>query len=811
MSQPLKLDVNKKLVARSERVKCVDLHPVESWMLVSLYSGQVHIWNYETQQLIKTFEVSDLPVRASKFVAKKNWIVCGSDDMQMRLYNYNTSERQSTIEAHSDYIRCVVVHPTQPYVLTSSDDMLIKLWNYEKNWACQQVFEGHTHYVMQIVINPKDNNTFASASLDRTVKVWSLGSPSPNFTLEGHERGVNCVDYCHSGDKPYLISGADDRTVRIWDYQTKTCVQTLEGHAQNLSAVIYHPELPIILTASEDGTVKVWHISTYRLKATYNYGMERAWTMACLKRTNTVAIGYDNGSIVLKLGREEPVMSMDNVGKIVWAKHSELQLANLKSLGDREELKDGSVLALQVKDMGTCEIYPQTISHNPNGRFVVVCGDGEYIIHTALTLRNRSFGNALEFVWASNPSEYATRENGSTIKLFKDFKERDVFRPEYGCETIYGGYMLGVKTVAGLEFYDWETLELIRRIEIVPRNVYWSEQGELVCIATEDYFYILQFSQDNVNRAREEQNTETITEDGYEDAFDVLADVQEVVNTGFWVGDCFVYTNSVDRLNYFVGGQIVTIAHLDRPMYLLGYLPKENRIYLGDKDLSVVSYLLLTSVLNYQTAIMRGDFEAASELLPLIPDEQRTQVAHFLDKQGLKSLALTVSSDLEHKFDLAISLGQLDEAFQLAEKDQNKEKRKQVAALALSQGDLKLAETCFKNAQDYSSLLLLSSVHPSAIDGLAESAESAGFPNISFSAHVIEGQMHKAIELLGKMNKHAEAAFLSRNYNPEQTSQLVTKWKDSVRAQDAYTATALADPAEYENLFPDLSALSLNN
>lgn len=49
--------------------------------------------------------------------------------------------------------------------------MLIKLWNWEKQWACQQVFEGHTHYVMQIVFNPKDNNTFASASLDRTLKV----------------------------------------------------------------------------------------------------------------------------------------------------------------------------------------------------------------------------------------------------------------------------------------------------------------------------------------------------------------------------------------------------------------------------------------------------------------------------------------------------------------------------------------------------------------------------------------------------------------------------------------------------------------
>lgn len=200
--------------------------------------------------------------------------------MQLRVINYNTLERVHQLDAHSDYLRSIAVHPSQPFILTSSgkywiydvyedicfpkltiklakktlhilyignnflylilvwflDDMLIKLWNWEKQWACQQVFEGHTHYVMQIMINPKDNNTFASASLDRTVKVWQLGSSTPNFTLEGHEKGVNCVDYYHAGDKPYLISGADDRLVKIWDYQNKTCVQTLEGHAQNISA-----------------------------------------------------------------------------------------------------------------------------------------------------------------------------------------------------------------------------------------------------------------------------------------------------------------------------------------------------------------------------------------------------------------------------------------------------------------------------------------------------------------------------------------------------------------------------------------------
>ncbi len=36
------------------------------------------------------------------------------------------------------------------------------------------------------------------------------------------------------------------------------------------------------------------------------------------------------------------------------------------------------------------------------------------------------------------------------------------------------------------------------------------------------------------------------------------------MKTGIWVGDCFIYTNAVNRLNYYVGGEIVTIAHLDR-------------------------------------------------------------------------------------------------------------------------------------------------------------------------------------------------------------------------------------------------------
>ena len=78
-----------------------------------------------------------------------------------------------------------------------------------------------------------------------------------------------------------------------------------------------------------------------------------------------------------------------------------------------------------------------------------------------------------------------------------------------------------------------------------------------------------------------------------------------------WVGDCFIYTNSENRLNYHVGGEIVTISHLDRTQYILGYIAKDSKLYLGDKDLNVTSFALKTAgigalELDYYLLDLRG-------------------------------------------------------------------------------------------------------------------------------------------------------------------------------------------------------------
>ncbi|XP_022033682.1 coatomer subunit beta'-1 isoform X1 [Helianthus annuus] len=800
---PLRLEIKRKLAQRSERVKSVDLHPTEPWILTSLYSGTVCIWDYQAQAIAKSFEVTELPVRSAKFVARKQWVVAGADDMFIRVYNYNTMDKVKVYEAHTDYIRCVAVHPTLPYILSCSDDMLIKLWDWEKSWYCTQIFEGHSHYVMQVTINPKDTNTFASASLDRTIKIWNLGSPDPNFTLDAHLKGVNCVDYFTGGDKPYLITGSDDHTAKVWDYQTKTCVQTLEGHTHNVSAVSFHPELPIIITGSEDGTVRIWHSTTYRLENTLNYGLERVWAIGCMKGSRRIAFGYDEGTIMVKVGREEPVASMDNSGKIIWAKHNEIQTVNIRSVGADYEVSDGERLPLAVKELGTCDLYPQSLKHNPNGRFVVVCGDGEYIIYTALAWRNRSFGSALEIVWSSD-GEYAVRESTTKIKIFnKSFQEKKSIRPTFSCERIYGGSLLAMCSNDFICFYDWAECRLIQRIDVNIKNLYWADSGDMVAIASDSSFYILQYNRDVVSAHLD--SGKSVDEEGIEDSFTILSEVSERVRTGLWVGDCFIYNNSSWRLNYCVGGEVTTMFHLDRPMYLLGYLANQSRVYLIDKEFNVIGYTLLLTLIEYKTLVMRGDLERANDVFPTIPKEHHNSVAHFLESRGMIEEALDVATDPDYRFELAIQLGKLETARDIAVVAQSESKWKQLGELAMSAGLLEMAEDCLKHANDLSGLLLLYSSLGDAeeIAKLAYLAKDSGKNNVAFACLFMLGKLEDCLQLLVDSNRIPEAALMARSYLPSKVSEIVALWRKDLNKVNQKAAESLADPEEYPNMFED--------
>ena len=95
----------------------------------------------------------------------------------------------------------------------------------EDEWsACLQTLEGHIVRVNSVAFS-HDSIWLASASFDRTIKIWDLDSGSCLRTLEGHNDWINSVIFSH--DSTRLASASRDRMVKVWDQGSGECLYTL--------------------------------------------------------------------------------------------------------------------------------------------------------------------------------------------------------------------------------------------------------------------------------------------------------------------------------------------------------------------------------------------------------------------------------------------------------------------------------------------------------------------------------------------------------------------------------------------------------
>ncbi|VAH77035.1 unnamed protein product [Triticum turgidum subsp. durum] len=146
----------------------------------------------------------------------------------------------------------------------------------KKTQTNMRILRGHTaaitalhcvtrKEVWDLVGDREDAGFFISGSTDCTVKVWdpSLRGSELRATLRGHTRTVRAI----SSDRGKIVSGGDDQSVIVWDKQAFKLLEELKGHDAPVTSVrMLSGER--VLTASHDGTVKMWDVRTDTCVAT---------------------------------------------------------------------------------------------------------------------------------------------------------------------------------------------------------------------------------------------------------------------------------------------------------------------------------------------------------------------------------------------------------------------------------------------------------------------------------------------------------------------------------------------------------------
>lgn len=241
-----------------------------------------------------------------------HWLATGAKDNSARLWRLDPKKSSykcfASFIGHAESLGAIALPRKAPtgaagedplnhppaFLLTGSQDKTVKRWDTSKLTvsktdglpltAAKALYTrvAHEKDINAIDVSPI-SSLFASASQDRTIKIWSLDDGSVAGILRGHKRGVwsirfapantaaiNLVEGGSSSSRGLLVSGSGDHTVKVWSLSTYTCLLTFEGHNNSVLKVIWLPPpapassetqiqtQPLIASASSDTLIKIW-------------------------------------------------------------------------------------------------------------------------------------------------------------------------------------------------------------------------------------------------------------------------------------------------------------------------------------------------------------------------------------------------------------------------------------------------------------------------------------------------------------------------------------------------------------------------
>ncbi|KAK3384819.1 coatomer WD associated region-domain-containing protein [Podospora didyma] len=796
-----------KFESKSSRAKGIAFHPKRPWILVSLHSSTIQLWDYRMGTLIDRFEEHDGPVRGVDFHKTQPLFVSGGDDYKIKVWSYQTRRCLFTLNGHLDYIRTVFFHHELPWIVSASDDQTIRIWNWQ-NRSLLCTMTGHNHYAMCAQFHPKED-LVVSASLDQSVRVWDISglrkkhsAPTSmtfedqvsrananqtdmfgntdavvKFVLEGHDRGVNWVAFHPT--MPLIVSAGDDRLIKLWRMsETKAWeVDTCRGHFQNASGCLFHPHQDLILSAGEDKTIRVWDLNKRTAVHSFKRENDRFWVIAAHPEINLFAAGHDNGVMVFKLERERPASTVyqNQLFYITKEKH-------VKSYDFQKNAESPTLLSL--KKLGSPWVPPRTISYNPAERSILVTSPADNGSYELINLprdgsgaiepteSKRGAGNSAIFVARNRFAVLNTANQTVDIKDLTNNTTRS-FKPPVGTSDIYfggtGNLLIITPTVVHL--YDIQQKKTTAELAVAGvKYVVWSNDGLYAALLSKHNVTI-------VTKALEQVSTlhETIR-----------------IKSATWDDAGVLLYSTLNHVKYtLLNGDNGIVRTLDQTVYLVRV--KGRSVYCLDRSAKPKVLNIDPTEYRFKLALVKRNYE---EMLHIIQNSSLVgqSIISYLQKKGYPEIALQFVQDPTTRFELAIECGNLEVAVEMAKQLDRPKLWSRLSAEALAHGNHSVVEMSYQKLKQFDKLsfLYLTTGDNSKLARMAKIAEHRGDFTSRFQNALYLGEVEDRIQMFKEIDLYPLAYMTAKSHGLEEECQSILE--ASGLSEDQLSLPKLGEP-----------------
>lgn len=373
----------------TERVYSLALMAEEKRLISGSGDNTVKIWDMDTGNCILTLLEHTDPVRALAVSENDNRLFSGAEDGSIRVWHPNSGRCIKTlIDAGS--VRSISLASKSNDLIFSGKEGLISVWDWKNavgNWTTDGIkrqFDGHHGLVSCVItLNHKNNQFIASASRDRTIKIWHPNGKMA-YSFEGHSKGVNCIAPIPSNlanqpeNTSRIISASEDGTLKIWDLdlayqQLISKSKETEQHRGPIKMLALAAGGKKLVSASQDGIVKCWSMEDNKYFA----------DLAKHKKAiNSLAVSSDGNSIISAGGERVISWNIEQNEKTEYVRAGKIRALALVPYQRKVILAPYDNAALEILDLDNHESRALR-GHTGPVYLLEVTSDGNHLVSAA--------------------------------------------------------------------------------------------------------------------------------------------------------------------------------------------------------------------------------------------------------------------------------------------------------------------------------------------------------------------------------------------------------------------------------------------
>jgi len=270
--------------------------------------GLIQLWDThsrtEAGRRIAVWQAHGAPLGALAFSPDGRWLVSGSHAGELRFWPVAPSAAEQhqqnaghevdappygagpVGQGHTSIIRALLFLPTGDpatyLVASASDDRTVRIWSLTGQLQLRYTLLGHTNVVLSLSVSP-DGRQLASAGADKQIVLWDVESGQALHSQQAYRTALQCLAF--SPDGLMLASGGADHIVRLWevdrDGMGRLC-HALRGHSHFIDSVAFSPDGQTVASGDADCTIRLWDRETGQALQTLreHQGTVRALTFA---------------------------------------------------------------------------------------------------------------------------------------------------------------------------------------------------------------------------------------------------------------------------------------------------------------------------------------------------------------------------------------------------------------------------------------------------------------------------------------------------------------------------------------------------